>query len=216
MNTSERVKTLREHLNLSQSKFANSIGITQSKIADIEVGKGRLTPEIAKKIEDEYKSNIRWLFFGEGKMFLSEENSDNEKIKIPIDYENSGSCGCGICINDNHCPQYTYLSKFWIKNILKVSTQDLMIIFATGDSMEDTIQDRDMLLVDKNQNEPKNGIYLVRLYNQLLVKRINILPFETRLISDNRKYDYIPVSNSELNTLEIIGKVVWNGSKKTL
>ena len=219
MNTNERLKQLREELELSQAKFAQKAGLAPTTLNNIELNRGRITPEIAKKIEDVFGVNLRWLLLDENPKFINKKNieeiPDEDKLKVPLDYENTGSCGCGAFINDLSCPDYIYLSRFWIKNILRASIQDLMIIFANGDSMEDTIQDGDMLLVDKTQREPRNGVYLIRFHNELFVKRIQIL-HKVALKSDNPHYDPIEIETSDLDSIQIIGKVIWNGSKKNI
>ena len=78
MNPSEKIKLIREKLDLSQAKFGESIGVNQKKIADIEIGRQRVTPEIAKAVEDIYKINLRWLLFDEENMYI---NGQEETIK---------------------------------------------------------------------------------------------------------------------------------------
>ena len=212
-----RLKEIREVLGLTQQELADSINEKQTKIKDIETSKQKISPEFAFKVEKIHQVDFRWILTGEGEMFSSKKDvEDQEKIKIIIDYENTGSCGCGAFINDIECPDYIYLSRFWIKNILRASTQNLMIIFANGDSMEDTIQDGDMLLVDKTQIDPRNGVFLIRLDNELFVKRVQILQNKIALKSDNPLYDPIEINKNNLDSVQIIGKIVWNGSKKNI
>ncbi|EKE04572.1 MAG: hypothetical protein ACD_20C00047G0002 [uncultured bacterium] len=78
MNPSEKIKLIREKLDLSQAKFGESIGVNQKKIADIEIGRQRVTPEIAKAVEDIYKINLRWLLFDEENMYI---NGQEETIR---------------------------------------------------------------------------------------------------------------------------------------
>jgi len=219
MNLIERIEYIIKNNpispNISESEFARSIGTYPTKIAEIKSGKVKsLAPELALEISKKYKVDFQWLLTGEGNA-LKKEIEDQDKTKVPIDYENTGSCGCGAFINDIECPDYIYLSRFWIKNILRASIQNLMIIFANGDSMEDTIQDGDMLLVDKTQIEPRNGVYLIRFQDELFVKRIQIL-HKITLKSDNPHYDPIEIDKSDLDCIQIIGKIVWNGSKKNI
>lgn len=63
----QRFKEIRTERRFSVTQFAKILGLTQPKVSDIEAGRQRVTPEIAKKIEDIFYINIRWLLFGEGK-----------------------------------------------------------------------------------------------------------------------------------------------------
>lgn len=204
--------------NINESNFAKSVKMPPSRLSEIKSGKVKsISAETALEISKKYNINLEWLLNNEGEMFLSEEHKEDEGLlKVSIDYKNSGSCGCGAFIDEGNCPDTIYISKFWIKNILRASTKDLMFIFAEGDSMEPKINDGDMLLIDKTQTEPKNGVYLIRFDNELFVKRIQLFPDKIELLSDNSNYKPIEIKKHELDGVTIVGRVVWNGSKKNV
>lgn len=216
MTPSEKLKEIRLIEKLSQLEFAEKYSLKENAIAFIERGKQAIPDDLALALEKEYKIPFKWWKTGEGS--TSFEQTSEDTVNIPVDYENKGSCGVGFCINDNIKPEFIQLSKFWLKNVLKASILDLMVVFARGDSMEPTIQDGDMLLIDRTQIDLCDGIFLMRYYNgELLVKRICDVTFEIRLISDNKKYDYIPIEKDKFDKeVKIIGKVIWNGSKKNV
>ena len=91
---------------------------------------------------------------------------------------------------------------------------DLRVVCARGDSMEPTIGDKDYLLVNTAEKEPKDGhIYVIRSCDMLWVKRIQrLLDGSLLLISDNKIYPPMPLKLDEASDIEIIGKVV-NSSK---
>ena len=61
----KRLKSLRLELGLTQKEFAKSIDITQSNLASIEVGRSRLTKQIAMKIEERYEhAGAEWILAG--------------------------------------------------------------------------------------------------------------------------------------------------------
>ncbi len=74
MNTSERLKYIRQRAGLSQEKLANLLKEKLSRINSIESGKQAKFPyDLAEKIlkalpEEHY--NFKWLTTGEGKPFL--------------------------------------------------------------------------------------------------------------------------------------------------
>lgn len=76
-----RIKLLRKSLKLSQTDFANSLGLTMRAIQKWEAGSVEVKLSSLKLLEQVFNINIDWLINGKGEMFLSEnENSKNEII----------------------------------------------------------------------------------------------------------------------------------------
>lgn len=65
----ERIKQLRQTLNLSGEKFGAKIGLGRSAISLIESGKTNLTEQTILFICTAYNVNEQWLRTGEGSMF---------------------------------------------------------------------------------------------------------------------------------------------------
>lgn len=87
------------------------------------------------------------------------------------------------------------------------------ILTAKGDSMEETIRDGDVLLVDTSINRVRdNSIYVVVYGDMVLVKRIHgRINGSLQLISDNPRYPAEEVSAGEVEHLNIAGRVMWFG-----
>jgi transcriptional regulator with XRE-family HTH domain len=67
----KRLKILRKSLNLTQSEFANSIGIKGSSYCDIENGKASITERTIISICSIYNVNRQWIEFGKGNIFVN-------------------------------------------------------------------------------------------------------------------------------------------------
>lgn len=65
-----RIKQIREQLNLSQDKFGAAIGLSQRSISTLEKGASNLTDRNFNAICREFNVNPTWLETGEGEMFL--------------------------------------------------------------------------------------------------------------------------------------------------
>lgn len=87
------------------------------------------------------------------------------------------------------------------------------ILTARGDSMEETIRDGDILLVDTSIDRVRdNSIYVVIYGDMVLVKRIHgRINGSLQLISDNPRYPPEEVSAAEVDQLNIAGRVMWFG-----
>lgn len=66
-----RIKDIRKALNLNQQDFANSLGLSQSTLAMIEVGKRNFSDKHIKLICSEFGISEHWIRTGQGKMFNS-------------------------------------------------------------------------------------------------------------------------------------------------
>ena len=87
----------------------------------------------------------------------------------------------------------------------------LTAIAVTGDSMEPTLRDGDEILVDRTARALRDGIYVVRAGDALLVKRLDLgQPGRIVLISDNQVYRPFEIAPDEL---EVIGRVVWKSGR---
>jgi phage repressor protein C with HTH and peptisase S24 domain len=87
----------------------------------------------------------------------------------------------------------------------------LSAIAVAGDSMEPLLRDGDEILVDTAPRPLRDGIYVARLDDALLVKRIALGRGGTvSLISANPAYPPIEAPRDEL---EVIGRVVWKSGR---
>jgi transcriptional regulator with XRE-family HTH domain len=66
----ERLKLLRQHLNLSQQAFADKLGISSKTIVRYETGQSYPTEKTLRLIEQTFSVNPEWLRHGRGEMFL--------------------------------------------------------------------------------------------------------------------------------------------------
>lgn len=67
----ERIKEIRKVLNLNQAEFAEKIGLSQSTLAMIEVGKRTFSDKHIKLICTTFSVSENWLRTGVGNMFSS-------------------------------------------------------------------------------------------------------------------------------------------------
>ena len=80
MTQGQRVKEVRETLNLTTEKFGEKLGIQRSAVSKIENGRCSLTDSNIKAICREFNVDYIWLTTGHGKMFV--ENDDEFRKKI--------------------------------------------------------------------------------------------------------------------------------------
>jgi phage repressor protein C with HTH and peptisase S24 domain len=135
----------------------------------------------------------------------------DKSLTIPFYEDIKASAGTG-CTNDECELQYINL----IPNMLPVkNTKNIEAILVSGDSMTGTINDNDVIFIDKNQTTPQNGkIFVILMCGEVYVKRVFIDPITKKLIlkSDNALFPQFEASED----CKIIGRVVANMSIKEL
>ena len=80
-NISERIKTVRKALGISQRDFCGGIYLSHSFYAKIETGTRNPNERVYELICNKYKVNKDWLITGKGDMF-SETPPDMELLQI--------------------------------------------------------------------------------------------------------------------------------------
>jgi transcriptional regulator with XRE-family HTH domain len=95
--------------------------------------------------------------------------------------------------------------------------RNLRVVQAKGDSMAPTLGDNDLVMIDISRRDPVDGIFVLRLEDQLMVKRVHF-PSARRVLvtSDNRDYDrwdrLLDLEDAAaLDGFQLIGRVVWVG-----
>jgi phage repressor protein C with HTH and peptisase S24 domain len=103
----------------------------------------------------------------------------------------------------------------WLRRLAGGDPAQLSIINVSVDSMEPTLSDRDEILVSSGDGAEhlRDGIYVLRVDNALIVKRIAMNPASRRFTikSDNDGYQDWP--DCGLESVEVIGRVVWAGRR---
>lgn len=104
------------------------------------------------------------------------------------------------------------VSRVWFKeNISQIRENGYEIITAAGDSMEPTLKNGDLVVIDRFDTEitKRDGVFCVLIDNDLYLKRVQRVPGSLRFISDNRLYDPFEISLSEVESRVIVfGRMV--------
>jgi phage repressor protein C with HTH and peptisase S24 domain len=101
----------------------------------------------------------------------------------------------------------------WVKSILGVDPNRLLLETALGESMTPTIRNGNMLLIDTTDQTFRNfGVYVMEINGQRLVKRVQRKHDGSLvLISDNSAYQPDVVDKAEAAGVTVVGRVVWTG-----
>lgn len=130
-------------------------------------------------------------------------------------YDVHASAGNGAVIHDESVVDHLAFKRNWITRTLSLDPKSLALIDVAGDSMSPTINDGDLILLDTRPEHVRaEGIYVINLAGALLVKRLRMrLSGAVDVVSDNERYGTETISGEQLASLQIVGRVVWQGRR---
>ncbi|MDF7667392.1 XRE family transcriptional regulator [Orbaceae bacterium ESL0727] len=187
---------------LSGNAFAKKVGMSEAVIRDYLSGKTYPSLNRLAMIAQKCDIPIEWLATGKGKCRLLPETEQKGCVYIPI--YNLNDCDPAVSVIEQ-----IPFDISWMKH-RGFQADDLMAIWVKGDSMEPTVSNHDIIIVNKSHNKPLDGyLYAVQYDDQLSIKRIQNQGYNLALLSDNTKYPIIIISKSEMQNLKILGFVVY-------
>lgn len=103
----------------------------------------------------------------------------------------------------------------WLRKLAGGDPAQLSIITVSGDSMEPSLSDGDEILVSSGDGAERlrDGIYVLRVDNALIVKRIAMNPANRRFTIKSDNADYPDWPDCDLASVEVIGRVIWAGRR---
>jgi hypothetical protein len=125
------------------------------------------------------------------------------------------SAGHGAFPTDERTRAYFAFDERWLRKLTGAGANDLTLIRVEGDSMSPTLTDGDDILVDQSDamERLRDGIYVLRIEEALVVKRLALHPITHRVTvqSDNPAYSDWP--DCKIEDIHVIGRVIWAGRR---
>ena len=185
-----------------------------------ESGDRKPDPDFIVALCQAYNVSADWLLLEKGSMHQDDSvtvdtsTTDDDYVHIPR-YEVAASAGGGAIVNSEQIVDYLSFRADWVRSALGVAVGDLALISVIGDSMEPSLSEGDVVLLDMTTRSVLDGsIYALQLNGGLLVKRIQRMLDGSLIVkSDNARYDTETVSEENAERLKIIGRVVWVGRR---
>ena len=131
---------------------------------------------------------------------------DSPYVSAPR-YEVLAAAGSGATVGEETIKGYLGFTKTWLRD-QRLMAEKLAVIEVRGDSMDPTLRNGDIVLLDMRTPQLRDGdIYTLRKEDELLVKRLRRQGSNWLLVSDNVSYPVEPLDGS----VAVIGRVVWLG-----
>ena len=201
----DKIKKIIEENGLTQEKFGSIIGKTNACVNQWIKGKRDLSTSDIEKICDSFSVSPNFLYNREDSLSIP---SDIVKIDV---LDVSACCGNGIANISENVIGHQFVSKSMLKEYTFTSPENIKIIRAVGDSMIPTINPQDMLWIDISVKEPSSdGLYLLTVGQDLMIKRIQINPFNNQVQVKSDNPAYAPILLNNYKEVSCLGKVVYH------
>ncbi len=207
----KRFKEIRDDHNFTQAEFADLLGIKNST-ADIERGRTKLSGKIVAELLKRFGVNPLWLFGESSQKYLQVNKGDVSPKVITV---NSGEEENIVLVNQKAAAGYPHNVQDldWYQQLPAFDIPLPEYRNATyrgfqveGDSMMPNLSPGEWVLgkaVPSINEISKNKIYVVVLYDSVLVKKIQKQedPYKLLLISINEEYAPVEVLVSDIQEL---------------
>lgn len=202
----------------TQSALADELGVRRAAVSDAK-RQNRIPAEWLLKLCRGRGLNPNWLETGQGDTYIRPAvvcevrggygaRSPEGYDFVPMVEAGFAAHGGGLETQPRVLALYAFRREWLLR---KGRVESMRLVRVTGESMEPTLEDNDMVLVDLSRTDILVGrIYAVRMDNEIVVKRLEKKPGKLVLVSDNRAlYEPLEIDLGEYVNVEVLGRVVW-------
>ena len=222
----ERLRRARKKAGLTQKQLAEKSGVTQVTISHLETG---ITNKTSQAYELASALGVRtdWLLTGQGPMYpgqgdlvlrkhriteVREPTADYDSIRKVNIRPNAGITGYAIEVCEEE-GRPLYFPAGWLEE-KGYKPQDLVALRVNGRSMEPSLHDGDMIVIDTSDTEPREGdVYVLNMEGEIVVKRLRKIRGMWIATSDNPDKTRYPDKPIDNEFTRIIGRVVFKESE---
>jgi phage repressor protein C with HTH and peptisase S24 domain len=242
MTLGARVRQCRLSLNWSQAELARRIGVKQQSVDQLESGKvsrpryivelaealnvplewlrhGKGQVHLSRPTSGKSDAAPAWAFEPEvGRVSGPDQSKHQFELAgdayalVPV-YDARASAGPGALNADTPQPLYhNVFRQDWLKSVTASNANELAVMRVAGDSMWDTLQDGDYILVDLAVRQcTRDGLYVIRYRDddEVMVKRLIRHPSSKLLIVKSDNPNYPSQMSLQDEDLEVHGRVIW-------
>jgi phage repressor protein C with HTH and peptisase S24 domain len=192
----------------SRAEIARVLGVAPSRITELYKGERDLSFEEGRKLMERYEL--------EGLAPRVPTTLDDPRLDgltfVP-EFDLGYSMGGGSVLGDAVPRGVVPFQKDWLRSVAGGAFAELFVARGDGDSMEPTLKDGDVVLIDTSQKDirQQDRIWAVAWGDLGMIKRVRRMPGGTyNLMSDNAAVTPVHAADGEMF---VIGRVVWIGRR---
>lgn len=213
----ERLQERIDAAGMDQSKLARRVGLNQSTINALVKGDQQTSKKIDKIAEA----------LGTSKAYLEGETDDPTAVSAPpptreqmaqlLDLvpivEIDQDYGMGGTFTADYVEEtIQHFPRIWLEGITLSPPSMLTVARGKGDSMDPTIRDRDMVIIDRSRRvlDEQDAIWALTVGQIGMIKRLRARGEHIVIASDNKQVSDEVVHNEEVH---IVGRVIFVGRR---
>lgn len=219
MSVGQRIEERLAKLDMNQSELARRVKVSQPTINALIRG-DNATSKHLHRIAAELETSPAW---------LAGETEDDAPISLPPsaldaladkydlaflpEFEIGYSMGGGVPFEHVEQKGVVPFQREWLRTMMRGTIDELFVARGEGDSMQPTILDGDIVLIDTAQKavRQQDRIWAVNYGDLGMVKRVRRLPTGRHLLlSDNAT---VPPVECDDDEMQVIGRVIWIGRR---
>lgn len=212
----DRLKEAMAEAGLDQPALAKVAGCTQGAISQILLGhthRSKYLPDIARALG----VSIDWLRGDSEDRDPSKPTvrdvAEHFDLAMVRELQLGYSMGGGSVFESYEQTGLVPFQRGWLRSLMRGSVDDLFVARGEGDSMQPTLLDGDIVLIDTAQKDIRQQDRIWALaYGELgMIKRVRRLPGGRYLVmSDNPAVQPFDVVDEEMH---VVGRVIWIGRR---
>lgn len=203
-------------------KLAEAIGSSESVVRKWRTGQSEPTMRYLRLLSDATQRSLDWIVYGQETAIHNHTqikehpaSYSNDQFIVIRRYDVTASAGPGIAsISEDEIDGIAFRAD-WLRS-RGFTPSKLAVISVRGDSMEPTLKNGALVLVDTSEtSRVSDGIYIINVDGALMAKRIQlgISNGEIMIRSDNPAYAQITLDQTQISAIRIVGRAVWAGSE---
>jgi phage repressor protein C with HTH and peptisase S24 domain len=205
----------------SAAAFAHVVKIKPVTYRAYEAGQNGYA-KLAHHFADKLGVDARWLLRGEGggdeariarPDVALEQTAKEMGLALVPQFELGYSMGGGSIFTDYPHTGFVPFQRDWLKGLMRGAFADLFVARGEGDSMQPTMLDGDIVLIDSAQKDitQQDRIWALSYGDLGMIKRVRRLPGGTyRIMSDNPSVTPLDAADGEMH---VVGRVIWIGRR---
>ncbi|EGQ8592415.1 LexA family transcriptional regulator [Vibrio cholerae] len=159
--------------------------------------------------------DLNWLAYGKGNEVqtvvshsLPSNIEDSVKV-VQYDFRASAGAGC-LIVSENPVAKFEFSREWLIKQGL--NGKHLTVVEVYGDSMEPTLMDEDLMLVEvvDDPKQARDGVCVFRIDDEVMVKRVqyDFASGGYHVTSDNNAYSPFFIGKEFEGRFQLLGRMV--------
>lgn len=206
----DRLRALLEDRRETQTDLARAIGAPKQTVGTWLKTNRPPKSETLAKLAEHFSVSPAWLQYGSAPGSAGDSLvMDDGTVAIPR-YDVAASCGAGEPAG--YAPALISLVRVtpeWLRDYAPgASRRSLALMPVRGDSMQPTLSDGDVAVVDCSQTSIRgDALYALQYEDSLYIKRVQVMLGRLLVISDNPAFRTMEVVGDERSKVRVLGRV---------